>query len=85
MTSWKQDTAYFLTTKAQFRWQTFHELNLIHGIKYMKSSASESVRNACFNLERLRHSFCLARLGISPLERLWNAFDLETELFMYRT
>ena len=35
----------------------------------MKSSASESVRNACFNLEP--HSFRLAQLGISPLERLW--------------
>ena len=49
----------------------------------MKSSASESIRNACFNLER--HSFRLARLGISPLERLWNGFDSDTELFMYQT
>ena len=46
----------------------------------MKSSASESIRNACFNLER--HSFRLARLGISPLERLWNGFDSDAELFI---
>ena len=52
--------------------------------KYMKSSASESVRNACFNLERLSRSFRLSRPGISPLERLWNGFDSDTELFMYR-
>ena len=26
--------------------------NLIHWIKYMKSSASESIRKACFNFER---------------------------------
>ena len=30
---------------------------LIHWIKYMKSSASESIRNACFNSERLSRSF----------------------------
>ena len=35
-----------------------------HWIKYMKSSAFESIRNAFFNLERLSRSF-------SPLERLW--------------
>ena len=51
----------------------------------MKSSASESIRNACFNLERLSRSFRLARPGISPLERLWNGFDSDAELFMYRT
>ena len=65
--------------------RTFHAPNLIHWIKYMKSSASESVRNACFNLERLSRSFRLARPGISPLDRLWNAFDSDAELFMYRT
>ena len=71
--------------KARLRRRTFHEPNLIHWIKYMKSSASESIRNACFNLERLSRSFRLARPGISPLERLWNGFDSDTELFMYRT
>ena len=44
-------------------------------INYMKSSASGSMRNACFNLERLRRSFRLAWPRISPLERLWNGFD----------
>ena len=34
----------------------------------MKSSASESVRNACFNWERLSRSFRLVRPGI----RLWS-------------
>ena len=72
-------------TKARFRRRTFHEPNLIHWIKYMKSSASESISNACFNLERFSRSFRLARPGISPLERLWNAFDSDAELFMYRT
>ena len=36
-------------TKARFRRRTFHEPNLIHWIKYMKSSASQSIRNAYFN------------------------------------
>ena len=35
--------------------------------------------------ERLSRSFCLARPGISPLERLWNGFGSDAELFMYRT
>ena len=39
-------------TKAQFRRRTFHEPNLIPWIKYMKSSASESVKNGYLNLER---------------------------------
>ena len=65
--------------------RTFHEPNLLHWIKCMKSSASETIRNACFNLERLSRSFRLARPGISPLDRLWNAFDSDAELFMYRT
>ena len=51
----------------------------------MKSSASESIRNACFNLELFSRSFRLARSGISPLERLWNGFDSDAEHFMYRT
>ena len=76
--------AVFLTD-AWFRRRTFHEPNLIHWIRYMKSSASESIRNACFNLEQLRRPFRLARLGISPLERLWNGFDSDDERFMYRT
>ena len=57
----------------------------MHLIKFMQSSASESIRNACFNLEGLSRSLRLARPGISPLERLWNAFDSDAELFMYRT
>ena len=77
---------YKTTAKARFRRRTFHEPNLIrHWIKYMKSSASESIGNACFSLERLSRSFRLARPGISPLDRLWNAFDSDAELFMYRT
>ena len=48
----------------------------------MKSSASESIRNAYFNLERLSRSFRLALPGISPLERLWNALDSDAELFI---
>ena len=46
--------------------------------------ASESIRNACFNLERFSRSFRLAWPNISPLERLWNGFDSDDELFMYR-
>ena len=63
-----------------FRRRSFHEPNLIHWIKYMKSSASESIRNAYFNFEQLSCSFCLAQPGISPLEWLWNGFDSDTEL-----
>ena len=66
---------------ARFRLRTSHEPNLTHRIKYMNSSASESIRNACFNLERLSRSFRLARPGISPLNRLWNAFDSDAQLF----
>ena len=43
-------------TKAQFRAQTFHEPNLIPWIKYMKSLASESVKNGYLNLEQLSPS-----------------------------
>ena len=50
----------------------------------MKSSAYES-RNTCFNLERLSRSFFLAGPGISTLDRLWNAFDSDAELFMFQT
>ena len=51
-------------TKAQFRHRSFHEPNLIHGI-----------RNAYFNLQRLSPSSQLAQQGISTLERLWDGFD----------
>ena len=51
----------------------------------MKSWASESSRNACFNLERLSRSSRLARPGISNLDRLKNGFDSGAELFMYQT
>ena len=50
----------------------------------MKRSASESIRNACFNLEQLRRSFRPARPDSSTLDRLWNGFDSDAELFMYR-
>ena len=63
-----------------FSWAEPDTLN-----KYMKSSASEPIRKACFNLERLGRSFRLAQPGISPLERLWNGFDSDAELFMYLT
>ena len=49
------------------------ELNLIHWIKYMKSSASERFKNVCFNLERLTHFYRLAWSGISTLDRLGTA------------
>ena len=49
----------------------------------MKNSVSESIRNAYFNLERLSCSSRLAWRGISPLERLWNGFDSDTELFSH--
>ena len=46
--------------------------------------ASESIRNACFNLEQLSCSFHLGHLRIFPLKQLWNGFDSDTKLFMYR-
>ena len=61
--------------------RTFHEPNLIHWRKYKKSSASELLRNACFNLERLSRWFCLYRPEISHMEGPWNAFDSETPSF----
>ena len=73
-------------SKARFRRRTFHEPNLIHWIKYMKSSVSESIRNAC--LERLSRSFGIfspSAAGNSTLDRLWTAFNSDAELFMYRT
>ena len=57
-------------TKARFRRRTLHETNLISCIKYMKSSASESIKNGHFNLERLSRSSRLAGPGITTLERL---------------
>ena len=51
----------------------------------MKSLESESIRNACFILERLSCSFRLAQLEITPLEQLLNGFDSDAKLFMYRT
>ena len=66
--------------------RTFREPNLIHWRKYKKSSASESLRNACFNLERFSRCFCLAPAGNfaygGTLERLWFR---DAEFFMYRT
>ena len=51
----------------------------------MKSSASESVRNAYFNLEWLSRSSRLAWPGILTVERPWNSFDSDAKLFMYGT
>ena len=43
----------FKVSKARFRHRSFHEPNLTHWIKHVKSSTSESIRNAYFNLEQL--------------------------------
>ena len=51
----------------------------------MKSSASEAIRNAYFNLDWFSHSSHLAWLGILTVKRLWNGFDSDAELFMHRT
>ena len=48
----------------------------------MKKSASETIKNGYFNLERLSRSFRLAWPKISTLERLWNDFVSEAKLFM---
>ena len=55
--------SFFLFTLSGFRRRTFHEPNLIHWIKYMKSSVSESVRNACFNLACVAWRFWLGELS----------------------
>ena len=68
---WECNLPMIRVSTAQFRRRTFHEPNLIPWIKYMKSSASESVKNGYLNLERLSRSSRLAQPGISPLERLW--------------
>ena len=47
----------------------------------MESSVSKLVSNAYFNMERLSRSLRLARLGISTVERLWNGFVSDAELF----
>ena len=51
----------------------------------MKRSPSEAIKNGYFNLERLNRSFRLAWPGISILERFWNGFVSDAELFMCRT
>ena len=66
-------------TKARFKCQNFHELNLIHWIKYMKRLVSESIIWTPVSISNL------VRLGISPLEWLWNGFDSDAKLFMYWT
>ena len=81
----KGTPGYWFSSKSRFRRRSFYEPNLIHWIKYMKSSGSESIRNASFNLERLSCSFRPTRPGISPLERLWNEFDSNAKPFMHRT
>ena len=44
----------------------------------MKSSASESIRNACSNLELLSRSFRLDRPGILAWERLYRSAFIQT-------
>ena len=44
---------WYYRTWARFRRRSFHKPNLIHWIKYKKGSASESIRDDNFNLERL--------------------------------
>ena len=39
--------------KSRFRRRTFHEPNLMHWIRYMRSMASESIRSTCFWLSFL--------------------------------
>ena len=55
----------------------------------MKSSASESIidSDAEHLVKTAQRSFCLdiAQPEILPLERLWNGFDSDAELFMYQT
>ena len=80
-----ENVIFAIPTLARFRRWPFHEPNLMPWIKYMKSSASESIRSVCFNSEGLSRSFRLARPGILHLERLWNGFDSDAELFMYQT
>ena len=63
-----------VVTKAWFRHQSFHELNLIPWIKYMKRLVSESIWNGYFNLEWLTRSSPLAWLRILPLEWVWSIF-----------
>ena len=74
--NWTLKLALTQHSEVWFRRRTFHEPNLIHEIKCMKSSASESIRNAYLNLEQLSRSSLLARPGISSLERLCSAFTL---------
>lgn len=64
-----QTSGLFQNTQARFIRRTFHEPNLIliHRIKYIVSSASESISNVYFNLERL------------PTGLAWN-FDFGTAL-----
>ena len=53
---------------ARFRRRTFHEPNLVHWIKYMKSSASELSMNAYFNSERLDRKQFDRNEHFSPFE-----------------
>ena len=59
----------------------FHEPNLIPSIKYMKSSASESIKNGWFDLEWLSRSFRLDQLEITALPRCKNLMsDVTSEV-----
>jgi len=73
------------TFTLETKWHVTSSLYPGHSEARFRSSATELITNACFSLERLSRSFRLARPGISPLERLWNGFDSDAELFMYRT
>ena len=74
-------TCVMINWRFLIRRRTFHQPNLIHWIKHMKSSASELIRNACFNLEQLNRSSCPSQAGILTLDRLWNGFWFRSRTF----
>ena len=51
--------------------------------KICEKLAFELIRNACFNLEQLSHSSCLAWLGILTLKGLSSGFNSDAEIFIY--
>ena len=58
-------------SKARFRRRTSHEPNRIQWIKFMWSTASESIRNGWHNSDRLSRSSRLGQPGITAVDRLW--------------
>ena len=57
--------------KAQVKRRTFHELNLIQRIKFMRSSTFDSIKFDWLYLERLSRSSRLEQSGITTVDRLW--------------